>query len=66
MRLEKPRLRDEWSTTQRDKIRNMKIIQEFEDNIKMILAGDARLLNDIVATKKLAEIKKRYDEQLET
>ena len=66
MRLEKPRLRDEWMGTQRDKMKNMSILGQLEDQLKEILAGDFRLLNDISVTKKLAEIKKQYDEATET
>nr|CAB3238692.1 dynein heavy chain 8, axonemal-like [Phallusia mammillata] len=66
MRLEKPRLRDEWTNTQREKTRNMKILDDLEEQLKDILAGDFRLLNDLAITKKLAEIKKQYDEAIET
>ena len=65
MRLEKPRLRDEWLGTQKDKMKNMKILSQLEEQLKDTLAGDARLLNDIFVTKKLAEIKKQHDEATE-
>ena len=65
MRLEKPRLRDEWIGTQKDKMKNMKILKQLEEQLKDTLAGDARLLNDILVTKKLAEIKKQHDEATE-
>lgn len=66
MRLEKPRLRDEWLTTQKEKMKNMKVLNQLEEQLKDTLAGEARLLNDISVTKKLAEIKKQYDEATET
>jgi len=65
MRLEKPRLRDEWLGTQKDKMKNMKILSQLEEQLKDTLAGDARLLNDLSVTKKLAEIKKQHDEATE-
>ena len=66
MRLEKPRLRDEWVGTQKEKMKNMKILNQLEEQLKDTLAGDTRLLNDLLVTKKLAEIKKQYDEATET
>ena len=65
MRLEKPRLRDEWIGTQKEKMKSMKVLSQLEEQLKNTLAGDARLLNDISVTKKLAEIKKQYDEATE-
>jgi len=52
--------------TQRDKMKNMKVLISLEDQLKNILAGEFRLLNDLAITKKLAEIKKQYDEATET
>ena len=66
MLLEKARLSDEWTNTQAEKTRNMEVLRDLEHQLKDILAGNYRLLNDIAITKKLAEIKKQYDEASET
>lgn len=65
MHHEKPRLRDEWTNMQIDKSRNMKVLSELQNQLKDILVGGHRLLNDLSITRKLTDIKKNYDEALE-
>ncbi|XP_077973667.1 uncharacterized protein LOC120348568 isoform X2 [Styela clava] len=65
MRHEKPRLRDEWTNMQIEKSRNMKVLAELQNQLKDILVGGHRLLNDLNVTHKLTEIKKNYDDAME-
>ena len=43
----------------------MKRLNQLEQQMLDCLASDTRLLNDLATTKKLAELKKHYDETLE-
>jgi hypothetical protein len=40
----------------------MKYLTELEEQMLHHLSSDVRLLNDLPTTKKLAELKKQYDE----
>lgn len=66
MYLEKPRLRDESTQTQQEKMKIMSLLTSLQDQMKDILAGEHRLLNDLDVTKKLGGIKKNFDEAMET
>ncbi|XP_077863125.1 dynein axonemal heavy chain 5-like [Saccoglossus kowalevskii] len=66
MTLEKARLNDEKLSLSQEKIENMEHLESLEKQMLECLAGDTRLLNDLVTTKKLAEMKKHYDETLES
>ncbi|XP_070568705.1 dynein axonemal heavy chain 5-like isoform X4 [Ptychodera flava] len=66
MAKEKARLNDEKQSLAQEKIENMKDLEALEKQMLNCLAGDTRLLNDLVTTKKLAEMKKHYDETLES
>lgn len=43
----------------------MRQLNELEEQMLDCLASDTRLLNDLATTKKLADLKKHYDETLE-
>ena len=43
----------------------MKFLDKLEQQMRDNLSSDVRLLNDLQATKKLAELKKQYDETIE-
>lgn len=43
----------------------MKQLNELEEQMLNCLASDTRLLNDLAMTRKLADMKKHYDETLE-
>ncbi|XP_077977225.1 dynein axonemal heavy chain 8-like isoform X3 [Glandiceps talaboti] len=66
MQKEKARLNDEKLGLAQEKIENMKELEALEKQMLGCLAGETRLLNDLVNTKKLAEMKKHYDETLES
>ena len=40
----------------------MKYLKQLEEQMLSHLSSDVRLLNDLAVTKKLAELKKQYDE----
>lgn len=65
MRHEKPKLRDEWNAMQQDKLTNMVVRLQLQDQLKDILVGEHRLLNDLSLTRRLTDIKKNYDEATE-
>ena len=48
-----------------EKLRNMLNLEGLEKQMIDCLSSDARLLNDLVATKKLAELMKQFDETVE-
>ncbi|XP_071954985.1 uncharacterized protein [Antedon mediterranea] len=66
MQLEKARLEEDRVTYAKEKIGNMQQLEELERQMLECLAGDKRLLNDLQTTKKLADMKKHYDETLES
>ncbi|XP_071801693.1 uncharacterized protein [Asterias amurensis] len=66
MALEKARLDEDGTMANKEKIFNMKRLDELEQQMLDCLASDTRLLNDLATTKKLAELKKHYDETLES
>ena len=48
-----------------EKINNMRQLNDLEEQMLVCLASDTRLLNDLATTRKLADLKKHYDETLE-
>ena len=40
-------------------------LAKLEQQMRDSLSCDVRLMNDLIATKKLAELKKQYDETIE-
>ena len=44
---------------------NMIFLDKLEQQMRDNLSSDVRLMNDLQATKKLAELKKQYDETIE-
>ncbi|XP_033113255.1 dynein heavy chain 5, axonemal-like isoform X2 [Anneissia japonica] len=66
MQLEKARLEEDRITYAKEKIANMQQLEDLEKQMLECLAGDKRLLNDLQTTKKLAEMKKHYNETLES
>ncbi|XP_071504103.1 dynein axonemal heavy chain 5-like [Diadema antillarum] len=66
MALEKARLEEDRITALKERITNMKQLNQLEDQMLECLASDNRLLNDLATTKKLADMKKHYDETLES
>ena len=48
-----------------ERLDNMQHLQHLEQQMVDCLAGDVRLLNDLPATRKLAELKKQYEETQE-
>jgi len=44
---------------------NMELLARLERQCRTNLSSDVRLMNDLAATKKLAELKKQYDETME-
>ena len=43
----------------------MRQLNDLEEQMLVCLASDTRLLNDLATTRKLADLKKHYDETLE-
>ena len=43
----------------------MELLARLERQCRTNLSSDVRLMNDLAATKKLAELKKQYDETME-
>ncbi|KAL4232681.1 hypothetical protein ACF0H5_007369 [Mactra antiquata] len=63
---EKARLEDEQSALRQERQENMEFLDKLEKQMRTNLSSDVRLMNDLQATKKLAELKKQYDETVET
>ncbi|CAH1799095.1 unnamed protein product [Owenia fusiformis] len=66
MAKEKSRLDDEKSTYLMEKLENMKFLEKIEGAMADLLSSDVRLMNNLTATKKLAELKKQFDETVES
>ncbi|XP_041462850.1 dynein heavy chain 8, axonemal-like [Lytechinus variegatus] len=66
MTLEKARLEEDRITALKERISNMKQLDQLEDQMLECLASDNRLLNDLTTTKKLGDMKKHYDETVES
>jgi hypothetical protein len=49
-----------------EKEENMLNIDRLEKTMRQQLSSDVRLMNDLQATRKLAELKKQFDETQET
>ncbi|XP_066278010.1 uncharacterized protein [Branchiostoma lanceolatum] len=62
IRLEKTRVQDERTNLAQEKISNMERLALLEDQMLNLLASDTRLLNNLAVTKKLADMKKQFDE----
>ncbi|KAI8520697.1 hypothetical protein Bbelb_004510 [Branchiostoma belcheri] len=62
IRLEKTRVQDERTNLAQEKIANMERLALLEDQMLNLLASDTRLLNNLAVTKKLADMKKQFDE----
>lgn len=43
----------------------MELLDRLEKQMRKNLSSDVRLMNDLQATKKLAELKKQFDETVE-
>ncbi|XP_053397319.1 dynein axonemal heavy chain 5-like isoform X6 [Mercenaria mercenaria] len=63
---EKSRLEDEQTALRQERQENMEFLDKLEKQMRTNLSSDVRLMNDLQATKKLAELKKQYDETVET
>ncbi|OWF37572.1 Dynein heavy chain 5, axonemal [Mizuhopecten yessoensis] len=63
---EKSRLEDERTALRQEKKENIVLLEKLEKQMKDNLSSDVRLMNDLQATKKLAELKKQYDETVES
>ncbi|XP_059166583.1 dynein axonemal heavy chain 8-like [Physella acuta] len=66
MKQEKSRLENEQTALREEKQENLGTIQRLEEQMKEQLSCDVRLMNDLQATKKIAELKKQYEETLES
>lgn len=44
---------------------NLELMEKLEKSMLESLSSDIRLMNELPATKKLAELKKQYDETLD-
>ncbi|KAL5010133.1 hypothetical protein ScPMuIL_012438 [Solemya velum] len=62
---EKSRLEDERTALRNERKENLQFLQRLEQQMKDSLSSDIRLMNDLQATKKLAELKKQFDETVE-
>ena len=49
-----------------EKEENMLYLDKLERQMREQLSSDVRLMNDLQATRRLAELKKQYDETQET
>jgi hypothetical protein len=54
------------SCSLQEKEENMLNIDRLEKTMRQQLSSDVRLMNDLQATRKLAELKKQFDETQET
>ncbi|GFN75495.1 dynein beta chain, ciliary [Plakobranchus ocellatus] len=66
MAQEKSRLDNEQKALRQEKQENLTTLDRLEQQMKDNLSSDVRLMNDLQATKRLAELKKHYDETLES
>ncbi|XP_035829673.1 dynein heavy chain 5, axonemal isoform X2 [Aplysia californica] len=66
MAQEKSRLDNEQTTLRQEKQENLETLERLEQQMRDQLSSDVRLMNDLQATKRLAELKKHYDETLES
>ncbi|XP_025098007.1 LOW QUALITY PROTEIN: dynein gamma chain, flagellar outer arm-like [Pomacea canaliculata] len=62
---EKARLENESSALRQEKEENMLMSERLERHMRDKLSSDVRLMNDLQATRRLAELKKQYDETQE-
>ncbi|XP_076466964.1 uncharacterized protein LOC143298129 [Babylonia areolata] len=63
---EKSRLENESSTLRQEKEESMLLLDKLEWQMREQLSSDVRLMNDLQATRRLAELKKQFDETQET
>ncbi|XP_067674368.1 uncharacterized protein [Haliotis asinina] len=63
---EKSRLENERTALRQEKLENMEQLHRLEQQMRNQLSSDIRLMNDLQATKRLADLKKLYDETLES
>ncbi|XP_052807484.1 dynein axonemal heavy chain 5-like isoform X7 [Mya arenaria] len=63
---EKSRLEDEMTALRQERQENMEYLDKLERQMRTNLSSDVRLMNDLQATKKLAELKKQFDETVES
>ncbi|XP_064629693.1 uncharacterized protein LOC135488785 isoform X2 [Lineus longissimus] len=66
MEKEKPRLEEERVVLVKDWLENMEAMEKIEEQMLVCLSSDTRLMNDLATTKKLADLKKQWDETQET
>ncbi|XP_041355189.1 dynein gamma chain, flagellar outer arm-like isoform X3 [Gigantopelta aegis] len=66
MSQEKSRLENERTTLRLEKLENMEQLHQLDQQMRNQLSSDVRLMNDLQATKRLADLMKQYDETLES
>ena len=66
LQLAKPRIDSERYALLYEKVNTMKVIDPLEQDITDFLASDVDLLNNIESTKKLGDLKKAYDEAMDS
>ncbi|KAK6187606.1 hypothetical protein SNE40_005595 [Patella caerulea] len=66
MEHEKSRLENERTQLRQEKFENMKLLERLEKQMRELLSSDVVLLKDLQSTKRLADLKKQYDETLES
>jgi dynein heavy chain len=66
LQLAKPRIDQERYALLYEKVTTMKVIDPLEQDITNFLASDVDLLNNIDSTKQLGELKKAYDEAMDS
>ncbi|XP_055889444.1 dynein axonemal heavy chain 8-like isoform X3 [Biomphalaria glabrata] len=66
MAQEKSRLNNELTTLRQEKQENMEMSEKIECQMKDQLSSDVRLMNDLLATKKLSELRKQFEETQES
>jgi dynein heavy chain len=62
MRREKIRLDEEKRSLLKERMANLKYLEELEREMVQCLSSEVRLLHDLASTKKLAELKKQHEE----
>ncbi|XP_052708586.1 uncharacterized protein LOC128183562 isoform X10 [Crassostrea angulata] len=63
---EKSKLEEERVSLLQERKENLELMEKLEKSMLESLSSDIRLMNELPATKKLAELKKQYDETLDS
>ncbi|XP_074662754.1 uncharacterized protein LOC141915202 [Tubulanus polymorphus] len=66
MKKEKTRLKEEETILNEEYLGHMEVLKKIDDEMVTCLGSDIRLMNDLSTTKKLADLKKHYDESIES